>query len=83
MRALGIEGDRLLRGHRTTVSDPAAHEAPDLIGRDFTATAPNTKDVGDITYEDVGPLVVLVVTVATARKFLSRLTVRSTSLRRR
>lgn len=50
MRASGIEGVRLRRRHRTTVPDPAAARAPDLIGRDFTATAPNTKYVGDITY---------------------------------
>ncbi|MCX4652984.1 IS3 family transposase [Streptomyces microflavus] len=49
-RAFGIEGVRLRRRHRTTVADPAAAKAPDLIGRDFTATAPNTKYVGDITY---------------------------------
>ncbi|MFJ1591034.1 IS3 family transposase [Kitasatospora albolonga] len=50
MRASGIEGVRLRRRHRTTVSDPAVAKAPDLIGRDLTATAPNTKYVGDITY---------------------------------
>ncbi len=50
MRASGIEGGRLRRRHRTTVADPAAAKAPDLTGRDFTATAPNTKYVGDITY---------------------------------
>ncbi|MFD3886159.1 IS3 family transposase [Streptomyces microflavus] len=50
MRASGIEGVRLRRRHRTTVSDPAAAKAPDLIGRDFTADRPNTKYVGDITY---------------------------------
>ncbi|MFG2409941.1 IS3 family transposase [Streptomyces brevispora] len=50
MRASGIEGVRLRRRHRTTVPDPAAAKAPDLIGRDFTAQAPNTKYVGDITY---------------------------------
>ncbi|MFB7599797.1 DDE-type integrase/transposase/recombinase [Streptomyces sp. NPDC056160] len=38
------------RRHRTTVPDPAAGKAPDLIGRDFTADKPNTKYVGDITY---------------------------------
>ncbi|MFJ3996490.1 IS3 family transposase [Streptomyces parvus] len=47
MRASGIEGVRLPRRHRTTVSDPAAAKAPDLIGRDFTADRPNTKYVGD------------------------------------
>ncbi|MDT0421063.1 IS3 family transposase [Streptomyces evansiae] len=50
MRASGIQGIRLRRRHRTTVSDPAAAKAPDLIGRDFTADKPNTKYVGDITY---------------------------------
>lgn len=41
---------RLRRRHRTTVADPAAAKAPDLIGRDFTASEPNTKYFGDITY---------------------------------
>lgn len=50
MRATGIQGVRLRRRHRTTVPDPAAAKAPDLIGRDFTAEIPNTKYVGDITY---------------------------------
>ncbi|MDX2748586.1 MULTISPECIES: IS3 family transposase [Streptomyces] len=50
MRASGIEGVRLRRRHRTTVPDPAAAKAPDLIGRDFSAERPNTKYVGDITY---------------------------------
>ncbi|WP_405639079.1 IS3 family transposase [Streptomyces uncialis] len=50
MRACGIQGVRLRRRHRTTVPDPAAAKAPDLIGRDFTAESPNTKYVGDITY---------------------------------
>ncbi|MCX4784615.1 IS3 family transposase, partial [Streptomyces sp. NBC_01264] len=50
MRASGIEGVRLRRRHRTTVPDPTAAKAPDLIGRDFTAEIPNTKYVGDITY---------------------------------
>lgn len=50
MRTFGIEGVRLRRRHRTTVPDPAAARAPDLIGLDFTAAATNTKYVGDITY---------------------------------
>ncbi|QCX82476.1 IS2 transposase TnpB (plasmid) [Streptomyces sp. YIM 121038] len=50
MRTIGLAGVRLRRRHRTTVPDPAAVKAPDLIGRDFTATAVNTKYVGDITY---------------------------------
>ncbi|MET7913558.1 IS3 family transposase [Streptomyces avermitilis] len=50
MRTIGLEGVRLRRRHRTTVADRAAPKAPDLIGRDFTAAAVNTKYVGDITY---------------------------------
>ncbi len=47
MRSLGLGGVRL---RRTTLADPATAKAPDLIGRDFTAAAVNTKYVGDITY---------------------------------
>lgn len=40
---------------RTTISDPDADPAvPDLIGRDFTAAAPGTRLVGDITYLRTG-----------------------------
>ncbi|MBL1120147.1 IS3 family transposase [Streptomyces sp. 110] len=50
MRSVGLPGLRLRRKHRTTIPDPAAARAADLIGRDFTAERPNTKYVGDITY---------------------------------
>jgi transposase InsO family protein len=50
MRGIGLAGLRLRKKHRTTVPDPAAAKAADLIGRDFTAETPNTKYVGDITY---------------------------------
>ncbi len=50
MRGIGLEGLRLRRRHRTTVADPAAVKAPDLLGRDFTAHTLNTRYVGDITY---------------------------------
>ena len=50
MREAGLVGLRLRRRHRTTVADPAAVKAPDLLGRDFTADTPNTRYVGDITY---------------------------------
>jgi transposase InsO family protein len=50
MRRIGLQGLRLRRRHRTTVADPAAAKAPDLIGRDFTAPAANQRYVGDITY---------------------------------
>jgi transposase InsO family protein len=50
MRSINLAGVRLRRRHRTTLADPAASKAADLIGRDFTAAAVNTKYVGDITY---------------------------------
>lgn len=50
MRSIGLEGVRLRRRHRTTAADQAVAKAPDLIGRDFTASKVNTRYVGDITY---------------------------------
>lgn len=50
MREHGIEGLRLRRAHATTIPDHGAAKAPDLLGRDFTATSVNTRYVGDITY---------------------------------
>lgn len=50
MRGIGLSGLRLGRRHRTTIGDPAAAKALDLIRRDFTAEVPNTRYVGDITY---------------------------------
>src|SRR5439155_7799206 len=54
MRRFGVQGLRLRRRHRTTIADPAAPKAPDLIGRDFTAPAPNRRYVSDMTYLTVG-----------------------------
>jgi transposase InsO family protein len=50
MRNIGLAGLRLRRRHKTTIADPAASKAPDLLGRNFTAEQVNTKYVGDITY---------------------------------
>lgn len=50
MRTAGIAGYRRRRRVKTTVADPANQKVPDLLSRDFTAAAPNTKYVGDITY---------------------------------
>ncbi|AUZ34481.1 hypothetical protein C3B78_08470 [Arthrobacter sp. PGP41] len=36
--------------HCTTVPGPAAARIPDILGRDFTASAPNQRYVGDMTY---------------------------------
>lgn len=54
MRRVGIVGVHLRRKIRTTVPAPDAVAVADLIGRDFTAPAPNRKYVGDITYLPVG-----------------------------
>jgi transposase InsO family protein len=54
MRSAGLAGLRLRRRHRTTIADPAAAKAPDLLGRDFTAADPGTKYAGDITYPPLG-----------------------------
>jgi len=50
MRQAGIEGVRRRRRFRTTRSDPSAPRPADLVGRDFTATAPNQLWVTDLTY---------------------------------
>nr|WSX54085.1 IS3 family transposase [Streptomyces sp. NBC_00974] len=71
MRTIGLEGVRLRRRHRTTLADQAAAKAPDLIGRDFTATEVNTKYVGDITYLPVSgskPLYLATVIDLTSRR---------------
>ena len=54
MRRHHIQGLRLRRRVQSTIADPAAAKAPDLIGRDFTAEAVNQRYVGDITYLPVG-----------------------------
>jgi transposase InsO family protein len=54
MRRYRIRGLRLRRRVQTTIADPGAAKAPDLIRRDFTASAINQRYVGDITYLPVG-----------------------------
>jgi len=50
MRQQGLAGVSRRRGVRTTVRDERATPAPDLVGRNFVATSPNTLWVADITY---------------------------------
>jgi len=50
MREAGIEGLHLRKKVRTTVPAPGDQPVGDLLGRDFTASAPNTRYVGDITH---------------------------------
>ena len=51
MRSHGIQGaKRRGKPWRTTRPDPGAQRCPDLVKRDFTASAPNRLWVGDFTY---------------------------------
>ncbi len=50
MRTAGIEGVRRTKRVRTTRPDPGAPRHPDLVRRDFTATAPNQLWVTDLTF---------------------------------
>jgi putative transposase len=51
MRAHGIQGaKRRGKPWRTTIADPDAQRAADLVCRDLTATAPDRLWVGDFTY---------------------------------
>src|SRR5262245_46906450 len=50
MRTRGLEGISRRRKTFTTVRDRDARPAPDLVGRKFTATAPDQLWVADITY---------------------------------
>jgi putative transposase len=53
MRAHGWQGvTRRVRPPRTTLSDPAADRAPDLVNRLFARTAPDELWVADFTYVD-------------------------------
>lgn len=54
MRTFNVVGLHLRKKVRTTIPEPSATPVPDLLRRDFTAQAPNTKYVGDITYLPVG-----------------------------
>jgi putative transposase len=50
MKTLRLNGIRLSKGVRTTVSGKDGHRAGNLAGRDFTACAPNRTWVMDFTY---------------------------------
>jgi hypothetical protein len=54
MRVHHIVGRHLRRRKRTTIAEGTSPPAPDLMNRDFTAKALNTKWCGDITYIPVG-----------------------------
>ena len=50
MRAMGLAGVSRRKSTITTIRDPDARPAPDLVERDFTAPGPNQLWVADITY---------------------------------
>ena len=50
MRATGLQGVARRTYRRTTVRQPGAQAAPDLVQRDFAASGPNQLWVADITY---------------------------------
>jgi putative transposase len=50
MKAAGLQGRHPRAWKRTTVAGLRPIDAPDLIGQDFTAEAPDTRWCGDITY---------------------------------
>jgi transposase InsO family protein len=50
MRDLGLNGVRRGTGTRTTIPAKDSHRSEDLLRRDFTAPAPNTRWVADFTY---------------------------------
>jgi putative transposase len=54
MRELGLAAVQPRAYKRTTLPGSAPTPAPDLIGREFTATAPGRRLVGDITYLRTG-----------------------------
>jgi putative transposase len=54
MRELGLRACQPRAYKRTTVPGEQPVASPDLIGRDFTAVAPGTRLVGDITYLRTG-----------------------------
>lgn len=54
MRAADLQPKQRRAYKRTTVRDPSAEAAPDLVRRNFTAERPGQRLVGDITYISVG-----------------------------
>jgi transposase InsO family protein len=54
MRINHVVGRHLRRTKRTTIADKSAPPVPDLVMRDFTASAVDTKWCGDVTYIPVG-----------------------------
>jgi transposase InsO family protein len=60
MRELGLSGAVRGKKVRTTIADPRAERAPDLVQRDFVAPAPNKVWVADFTHVPAWSAVVYV-----------------------
>jgi putative transposase len=56
MRELGLVACQPRPWRPTTTQQGTAGPIPDLVCRDFTATAPGAKMAGDITYTDLGEI---------------------------
>lgn len=72
MRELGLRGATRGKPKRTTIADPAAGRAPDLVSRNFAPPAPNLLWVADFTYVSTlaGWVYVAFVVDAYARRIL-------------
>lgn len=72
MKADGLTGAVRGKVKRTTIADPAADRARDLVGRDFAPAAPDRLWVADMTYVSTwsGWVYVAFVTDAYARRIL-------------
>jgi putative transposase len=72
MRILGLQGARRGKAKRTTIPDPAAARAKDLVKRNFRPLTPNRLWVADFTYvsTQVGWVYVAFVIDAYARRIL-------------
>ena len=72
MRILGLQGARRGKARRTTIADPHAARAKDLVGRQFAPLAPNRLWVADFTYVSTmaGWVYVAFVIDACARRIL-------------
>jgi putative transposase len=72
MKAFGLQRVRRDKVKRTTIADPAAARANDLVGRRFGPLAPNVLWAADITYVSTwsGWVYVTFVTDAYARRIL-------------
>jgi putative transposase len=72
MREQGLRGVVRGRRVRTTIANPTADRAPDLVDRDFYATMPDRLWVGDITYvpTQAGTVYVAFVVDAYSRRIL-------------